>query len=159
MSSKLTDEIYELQKAKEQLANDWKFCIYEAYFINFQDIDHKDMIAVLGGEVVTLQLDFAGTIFHFYSSRIQPVPTNTLEAYRNDYAYTFVPFRKSQLVYQDDLIRCGVSIPHLLYNDLWSVDLFLYDSKRKQITDIPSHFLQNLNYAKYQRWQKQHLSE
>jgi hypothetical protein len=148
MSSKLTDEIYKLQKIREQLANDWKFCIYEAYFINFQDIDHKDMIAVLSGEVVTLQLDFAGAIFHFYSSRIQPVSTNTLEAYRKDYIYTFVPFRKNQLVYRDD---CGLSIPHLLYNDLWSVDLFLYDSNRKQITDIPLHFLQNLDYAKYQR--------
>ena len=125
MSSKLTDEIYKLQTARIQLANDWKFCIYEAYF-NFQDIDHKDMIAVLGDEVVTLQLDFAGAIFHFYSSRIQPV--STLEAYRKDYVYTFAPFRKSQLVYRDD-------IPYLLYNDFLSVDLLLYDSKRKQITD------------------------
>lgn len=156
MSSKLTDEIYKLQTAREQLANDWKFCIYEAYFVNFQDIDHKDLIAVLGGEVVTLQLDFAGAIFHFYSSRIQPVSTNTLEAYRKDYVYTFAPFRKSQLVYRDD---CGVSIPHLLYNDLCSVDLFLYDSKRKQITDIPLYFLQHLDQAKYQRWQKQNTFE
>lgn len=156
MALELANEIYKLQTAREQLANDWKFCIYEAYFVNFQDIDHKDLIAVLGGEVVTLQLDFAGAIFHFYSSRIQPVSTNTLEAYRKDYVYTFAPFRKSQLVYRDD---CGVSIPHLLYNDLWSIDLFLYDSKRKQITDIPLYFLQHLDQAKYQRWQKQNTFE
>jgi hypothetical protein len=141
MALELANEIYNLQTAKEQLANDWKFCIYETYFLNFQDIDHKDLIAVSSGEVLTLQLDFVDAIFYLYSCRIQPVSINTLEAYRKDYIYTFVPFRKSQLVYRDD---CGVSIPHLLYNDLWSVDLFLYDSNRKQITDIPLHFLQKL---------------